>query len=73
MLLASVLGLSSLIGSNAKEIKERAPPALSNRTMRSLYGYRGGMCAPNFGTSRACAQMVPKNRMHRLGIGHARI
>lgn len=33
----------------------------------------GGHPPKQWGMSQACARMVRKNRMHRMGIGHARI
>lgn len=33
----------------------------------------GGHAPQDWGRSAACARMVRKNRMHRMGIGHAKI
>lgn len=33
----------------------------------------GGHSPKDWGMSRACARMVRKNRLHRKGVGHARI
>jgi hypothetical protein len=59
-------------GGSTKEIKEDHFGGYAGGLLRGLMRDRGNT-PRDWGMSKACARMVRKNRMHRMGISHARI
>lgn len=59
-------------GMTAREIKEDHFGGYAGGMLASLMRDNG--CPPkDWGMSRQCARMVRKNKLHRMGISHARI